>query len=417
MNVRAALGFVSVATVVTLVASCSSEDPDGSGTGGSAGTGQAGSVAMAGAGGGAAGSGGGASGGSSAGQSGSSTGGGGGSDQGGSSQGGSTSGSGGSGGDSTQGGGATVGGAGAGGGGGAGGGAGGGDTGKSEGCGKAPGIPSNMYNNGKNIPITAANMQRRYVLSVPENYDQNKPYKLVIAWHQRDGNDNQMYANDYYHLKPLSAGSTIFVAPNGQKNGAPCSGTGNGDSNCGWPNTNSSDIALADAVVAEMKANFCIDTNRIFATGWSFGGSMSYATACERPLGGMKDGKAGYTRAIAVYSGSRLSGNCTPTLPVAYYGAHGTKDSVLCYDSMSSGCQVGNGLQLAQDFAKANGCNWMTPTKVTSGNHVCTTLTGCKDGYPEVFCSFNGDHTPDPKDSGQQTSWNYAKVWEFFSQF
>ena len=157
--------------------------------------------------------------------------------------------------------------------------------GKSAGCGKAPMIESSMYNNGKNIPITAANMQRRYILSVPTNYDNTKPYKLIIAWHQRDGNDNQMYANKYYHLQPLSNDTTIFVAPNGQLNGAPCKGTGNGEGSCGWPNTNDSDMALGDAVVAQVEANFCIDTNRIFATGWSYGGSMSYANACERPLG------------------------------------------------------------------------------------------------------------------------------------
>ena len=48
-----------------------------------------------------------------------------------------------------------------------------------------------------------------------------------------------MYANQYYHLLPLSKDTTIFVAPNGQLNGAPCAGTSaQGESSCGWPNTN-----------------------------------------------------------------------------------------------------------------------------------------------------------------------------------
>jgi hypothetical protein len=41
---------------------------------------------------------------------------------------------------------------------------------------------------------------------------------------------------------------------------------------------------------------------------------------------------------------------------------------------------------------------------------------GCKSGYPEQFCSFNGGHTPDPSDGGGM-SWEYANVWKFFSQF
>jgi poly(3-hydroxybutyrate) depolymerase len=277
----------------------------------------------------------------------------------------------------------------------------------SAGCGKAPTIPSSMYNNGSTISITAANMQRRYILNVPTNYDNSRAYKLVIAFHQRDGNDKQMYANGYYHLLNLSGNSTIFVAPNGQKNGSPCTTTGNGDGGCGWPNPSNSDIALADAVVAQIKDNFCVDTNRIFATGWSYGGSMSYKTACERPLGGGTNGN-GYVRAIAVYSGAQLSGNCTPSTPVAYYGSHGDGDSVLGYDL---------GQSLAQNFARANGCSWATPTKVTSGNHVCTNITGCMTGYPVRFCSFDGDHTPDPRDPGQSNSWQYQVVWDWFNSF
>jgi len=281
----------------------------------------------------------------------------------------------------------------------------------SSGCGKAPTIPSNMYNNGTHIAITAANMQREYILNVPTNYANSRPYKLIIAYHELNGNDDEMFRNQYYHLLALANDSAIFVAPNGQQNNANCTQAGG----CGWPNPNNTDLALADALVAQIEANFCVDTNRIFATGWSFGGSMSYKTACERPLGGTANG---YIRAIAVYSGSQLSGNCTPTKPVAYYASHGTADAVLCYDeTRTAGCQVGNGVSLAQNFSIANGCTFMTPAKVTSGNHVCTNMMGCMAGYPVAFCSFNGPHTPDPTDPGQRTSWEYQNVWDFFSQF
>jgi poly(3-hydroxybutyrate) depolymerase len=278
-------------------------------------------------------------------------------------------------------------------------GAGGGD-GRSTGCGKAPTIASGMYNNGQHISITAASMQRRYILNVPTNYDNTHAYKLVIAYHELNGNDDEMYKNKYYHLLPLSDDTTIFVAPNGQKNGASC-----GDaSGCGWPNTSNSDLALADAVVAQLEENFCIDTNHIFATGWSYGGSMSYKTACERPLGATN----GFLRAIAVYSGSQLSGNCTPSKPVAYFASHGTHDSVLNYS---------NGVGLAQNFSGANGCTWATPTQVSSGAHMCTDEKDCTDGYPVRFCSFNGDHTPDPDNGQSGSSWVYQEVWDFFSQF
>ncbi len=286
----------------------------------------------------------------------------------------------------------------------------------SSGCKTTPTIPSSQYNNGYHIAITASNMQREYILNVPTNYDNTHPYKFVIAYHELNGNDDEMYSHQYYHLLSLSNNSTIFVAPNGQQNNANCTQA----SGCGWPNPNDSDMLLADAVVAQIEQNFCVDTNRIFATGWSYGASMSYETACERPLGGTTNGVAGYIRAIAVYSAAQLSGSCTPTKPVAYYASHGTSDSVLCYDTTTvNGCSfasAGGGVKLCQNYATVDGCTWVTPTKVTSGNHVCTNFTGCMTGYPVEFCSFNGDHTPDPTDPGQSTSWEYQNVWTFLSQ-
>ena len=277
----------------------------------------------------------------------------------------------------------------------------------SAGCGKMPTIASSMYNNGNPISITAASKQRRYILSVPANYDNTKPYRLVIAWHQLDGNDKQMYQQNYYWLKDIAeaASSTIFVAPNGEKNGAPCTGTGNGESGCGWPDSSGSNVALADAVVAQVEENFCIDKKKIFANGWSYGGSMSYRTACSRPLGGTDPWGV---RAVAIYNGAAnlSAGNCSPSKAVAFYASHGTNDNVLTYDG---------GIAMATTYARLNGCTAQAPAKA-SGNHVCTNYAGCMAGLPVEFCSFVGPHTPDPPAEGGKR-WQPAEVWKFFSQF
>ncbi len=296
-----------------------------------------------------------------------------------------------------------------------------GTPGMSAGCGKAPTIASSMYNNGNPISITAANMQRRYILNVPTGYDNTKPYKLVVAYHALNSNDHSVYHENYYGMLPLSKDTTIFVAPNGQKNGAACTGTGVGDSGCGWPNTSDQDMQLADAVVKQVEDNFCVDTNRIFATGWSYGASMSEQTACERPLGGTQAAGWG-VRAIAIYAVAYLSNstNCKATKPVAYYATHGTCDSVLTYDgtarcSTMTGEQGGVGI--AKAWAAVDGCTWQLPQKVTSGAHVCTKLAGCMSGYPLEFCSFNGDHTAYPDNMNESTSWGPAEAWAFLNQF
>jgi poly(3-hydroxybutyrate) depolymerase len=293
-------------------------------------------------------------------------------------------------------------------------------AGQSAGCGKTSTITSSQYNNGNPISITVNGSQRRYILSVPTNYDNTKPYKFVLSIHARDSNDKSEYNEKYYGLQPLSNNTTIFAAPNGVNGSTPCSGTGVGDSNCGWPSGNNN-MELMDAVVKQVTDNFCVDTNRIFATGWSYGASMSYEIACQRPLGGPTATASWGVRAIAVYAAAEMSGSCKPSAanPVAYYASHGTHDSVLCYDSSSSGCSVGGvgGVGLAQNWATADGCTWQTPTKVTSGNHACTKLAGCKSGYPVEFCSFNGDHTAYPDNCTESSSWGPQEVWTFLSQF
>ncbi len=246
-------------------------------------------------------------------------------------------------------------------------------------------------------------MAREYILNVPVDYDNTNPYKLILTYHELNGNDDEMYNEHYYGLLPLSGNSTIFVAPNGQQSGANCTQA----SGCGWPNTNDSDMMLADAVVNQVEESFCVDASRIFATGWSYGASMSEQTACERPLGGT--GATWGVRGVAVYSVAYLSNttNCTASLPVAYYASHGTQDSVLSYSG---------GVSIAETWASVDGCVVATPTQAAS-THICTNFAGCATGYPVEFCSFVGPHTAFPDSGSEATSWGPAEVWKFLSQF
>jgi poly(3-hydroxybutyrate) depolymerase len=277
--------------------------------------------------------------------------------------------------------------------------------GQSAGCGKAPTLASNQYNNGNPISITVNGSQRRYILQVPTNYDNTKPYKLLLGIHALNSNDKSVYSEKYYGLQPLSNNTMIFAAPNGVQNGgSPCSGTGTGDSGCGWP-AGSNNMELMDAVVKQVTDNFCIDMDHIYASGWSYGASMSYEVGCERPLGGTKASWG--VRAIAIYAVRQMSGSCKPSIPIGYYLSHGINDSVLPYDT---------GVSNTQAYAKANGCTWATPPRA-SGSHICTNLSGCKAGYPLEFCSFVGDHTAYPDNGSPSSSWGPAEVWKFLSQF
>src|SRR5213075_3254082 len=100
-------------------------------------------------------------------------------------------------------------------------------------------------------------------------------------------------------------GSAIFVSGEGLDFG---------DNGKGWSNQNGADIALLDAMLARFRSQLCVDENRIFSVGFSFGGMFSYAAGCS-PTSMM--------RAIAPMAGNTSVAGCASgTRPVAMMGFH-----------------------------------------------------------------------------------------------
>lgn len=259
----------------------------------------------------------------------------------------------------------------------------------SPGCGKAKTITNRQYSmqvNGKT---------RNYIVNVPDNYDQNRPYRIVYEWHQRGGSaqkivngedPNRGGALPFYGLKAIANNSAIFVVPDGL--------------NSGWSNSGGEDVAFFDQLVKTVESDLCVNTALRFSTGFSFGGAMSYALACARP---------DMIRAVAVISGAQLSGCDGGSKPVAFYGQHGTSDSVL---------NVSMGRQLRDKFVANNGCQRLgSEPQPNGGNSVKTKYTGCREGYPVTWVIHNGDHNPSQVNSGSSTPFAPANSWEFFTQF
>jgi poly(3-hydroxybutyrate) depolymerase len=259
----------------------------------------------------------------------------------------------------------------------------------SAGCGKTPTIKNQQYTmqvNGK---------QREYIMKLPDNYDQDHPYRLVFLWHQRGGSATKIVQGEnpnaggvvpYYGLPPLANNSAIFVVPNGL--------------NSGWANSGGEDTKFFDQLVETIEADLCVDTNLRFATGFSWGGGMSYNLACSRP---------DKIRAVAVLSGAELSGCEGGNSPVAYYAQHGTSDSVL---------NVAMGRQLRDRFVKNNGCTPLSSEpNPNGGQSVKTEYQGCSEGHPVTWVIHNGDHNPSQVNQGESYPFAPGNSWEFFSQF
>ena len=258
---------------------------------------------------------------------------------------------------------------------------------QSAGCGKTR-TPQNGA-----ITITVSGASRKYILKVPDGYDSSIAYRMVFAFAESGSSAQSVADRNYFTMATLdTTKKTIFAAPDA---------VGSAGS---WSKT---DVDFTDAILAALEADLCIDTTRIFATGFSFGAGMAMAIACTR---------ADVFRAVAFFSGADLTGSCPTTLtkPIAYYASQASQDS----GGMASSPMLGEVKQA--EFAAINGCT-AEPASTTfpaAGQpHTCTNYKGCSAGHPTEYCVFNGGHGWEPTDPGQTTSWDAPEAWKFITQF
>jgi poly(3-hydroxybutyrate) depolymerase len=248
------------------------------------------------------------------------------------------------------------------------------------GCGKNPTLRDGTYN------IQSGGQNRSYILRLPSGYSSSRSYRLIVGLHWLNGSANDVVGNGFYGLQQQANNSAIFVAPQGL--------------NAGWANSGGRDVTLVDDILRTIENDLCVDTSQRFALGFSYGGAMSYALACARPT---------VFRAIAPIAGANLSGCSSASQPVAYFGIHGTRDSVL---------NISQGRSIRDTFVRLNGCTAQNPPEPgqNSGTHITTAYAGCRAGYPVQWAAHDGDHVPLPTDRNG-SSWVPTEVWRFFSQF
>lgn len=276
-------------------------------------------------------------------------------------------------------------------------------AGRSAGCGKAT-----TLKNESREKISSGGKDREYIIRLPADYDQSTAYRLIVSIHCLNGTaagvasggsgNNYQYYGLWKFANPSSGkGTTIFVSPEG----LPAMGSG-----LGWSNSGGSDVTFIRALVSKIETDLCIDTTRIFAEGFSMGGSMSYALACAMPK---------KFRAVCMHSGGRMSGcDGTNRGPIPMFITHGTNDGVCKWTDHSGQDQL-------NDIAKRDGCeevdlfNTCKPTDQTGMTPVTVNYKNCQPGYPCKACIFVGDHNPSP--GGEKNTWVDDSTWNFFKQF
>lgn len=134
------------------------------------------------------------------------------------------------------------------------------------------------------------------------------------------------------------------------------------------------DVGFLDRVAREVLDRDDVDPDRLFLTGFSNGGVMTYALACARP---------DLFAAIAPMAGSNLTG-CAPPSPIPLLHQHSDPDFIVPYDGQPA---IGQ-LVSSADFppvpdsvgawAVANGCA-AEPTSTSDDDVERIDWTGCPD--------------------------------------
>jgi poly(3-hydroxybutyrate) depolymerase len=203
------------------------------------------------------------------------------------------------------------------------------------------------------LPITVGGAKRTFTIYIPLLYDSIVPQPIVFGFHGSYGTS----ASDQQQVQSMSADTAFFAYPQGNpiSTGGPT----------GWNWTASSpDIALFDAMLAQMSADFCIDTNRIFVYGYDMGGYLANALGCYR---GDK------VRAVGdIQGGAPDYGGCTGQVAGIFIA--GTADTTVT---------PGRVAVAREAVMQQNNCG---PEMAPWDPDPCQRYTGCQTGYDVVWC-------------------------------
>lgn len=262
--------------------------------------------------------------------------------------------------------------------------------------------------------ITFAGIQRDYILYVPEIYTPGEAVPLILNFHGYTSNAFEQL--NYGDFRPIAdTAGFIVVHPMGTVDLL-----GNTHWNVGWGTSSVDDLGFTAALIDSLSAKYSINQDRIYSTGMSNGGFMSYHLACE-----LSDRIA----AIASVTGTmnvNQPGTCSPGHPMPVMEIHGTADATVPY---TGNFLFGTTPAAVAYWVNYNNCEStpsITAIPDTDGGDGCTAehqvYTGGNNGSTvEHFKIINGEHTwPGSAFGGVGTNQDIdacKEIWRFFSKY
>ena len=288
----------------------------------------------------------------------------------------------------------------------------------SKGCGSASKLQKvKSVENGDQFQIRVGSDTRKYFITLPKNYDNTKPHKVLFALHcyGSSGEDFVHHTPDYDHPTPYYGqqvldknGDYIFVSL---------------DAIGGLWNKGQADHDFFAQTLTTLNENYCIDTSRVFINGFSYGAMFSYSLMQDM----QSRVRAAATYAVADYNIWLPEGNNMKNLPIAWMNVHGVNDGRCDYSRAKNSALP----RILKRNGKADADGNFTdassekPEEVKGNTgHVCYDFKNVDERFPVKWCSWPGDHQWTAHDTGNMgVGWNWESTWvpeavhAFFEQF
>ena len=214
---------------------------------------------------------------------------------------------------------------------------------------------------------------------MPFDYDGATPVPMLIGLHGYGHNAGGF--ESYFDLGAATkASGVMLVVPQGTTNPGGSNFWNATDACCNFYNSPVDDVAYLSELIAEAQLYFNIDPKRVYLTGHSNGGFMSYRMACER---------SELIAGIVNFAGATWNdpADCGDPGNVSILHVHGVFDTVIPYGGLISN----DGLPAAQ-VPTVGEC---LEGSCTEGFDACQDDAGCKTYYNcLVTCSQQANPNP-----------------------
>ena len=259
-------------------------------------------------------------------------------------------------------------------------------------------------------------IQRDYILYIPAIYDGSADFPLVLNFHGFGSNANeQMFYGDFRDIADTEG--FLLVHPQGT------SLNGSQYWNVGSPGSSGStidDVGFTEVLIDELANLYTINLDRVYATGMSNGGFMSFLLACQL---------SEKIAAIASVTGSMTLDtydNCNAQHPTPILQIHGTSDNIVPYNGNTGSLSIDDVISYWVNY---NNCDTnptittfpdLDPSDGSIVEHIVYT-GGDNASTTEHMKVIGGGHTWPGSVfilPGTNQDINASnEIWEFFSRF